>query len=98
MATSTTNLDLVKPDLDEDFNVQDFNGNMDIIDRHIGSIEDITAQVAKKIDTPENVPVGKFLQTDQNGLPYWGNPPSNMGLVVATTTETQAIIDEYGVA
>lgn len=93
MATSTTNLDLVKPDLDEDFNVQDFNGNMDILDRHFGAVESIADQVANKIDNPVNIPVGKFLQTDQNGLPYWDDPPSNMGLVVATTAETQAIID-----
>lgn len=41
MATQTTNLKLVKPDKTDFYNVDDFNGNMDIIDNEIQRLKPV---------------------------------------------------------
>lgn len=38
MSTTTTNLELIKPDMEDRALIEDINGNMDVIDRAIGDI------------------------------------------------------------
>lgn len=87
MGTYTPNLGLVRPDLDEKVNVQEFNGNMDILDRHVGDLEAINATIANKIDKPSAGLEGKFLQVDMNGNPVWDDPMYK--------GEVQAAIDAF---
>lgn len=46
MATYTTNLNLKKPDGDENMNVLDINGNMDLLDAAFGNVKDLKVNIS----------------------------------------------------
>lgn len=50
MATYTENYDLKKPGKDDFYNIDDFNGNMDIIDNALAE----TSEINEKIGNPED--------------------------------------------
>ena len=51
MATNTTNYNLVKPDQTDFYDVGDFNGNADIIDAQLKSINDQYTNLSGAVET-----------------------------------------------
>lgn len=74
MATSTTNLKLIKPEATDLYNVEDFNNNFDTIDAAFGtSLTDIIAAAILESDKKKN-PVGTIIMSTSSA-----NPSTYMG-------------------
>ncbi|MDP4152585.1 MAG: tail fiber protein [Bacillota bacterium] len=71
MADYTTNYNLVKPGQDDFYNVQDFNGNADIID------EQLTALSNSKQDLITGDVVGHYHSSDRNRANHTGTQTSS---------------------
>lgn len=54
MSTFTENYDFIKPSVEDPYDIQDFNENMDAIDALLAENETAMEQVNEKIGTPED--------------------------------------------
>ena len=101
-ATLTPNIGLKKPDRADYVSVvNDINDNMDTLDGKIGAVpsgKTVQGQIDTKAEKVSSATSGDFAALDSNGnLTDSGKKTSDFVLAsnIATTTETQAIINEY---
>lgn len=66
MTDRTANIGLIKPKGENNFNINHFNENADIIDREIGDLKGVCAVISAQDSTNE----GKVLKI-VNGVPTW---------------------------
>ena len=97
MATYTPNLGMMLPAGSENVSrVYHLNGNLEIIDTAIGALpsgKNVVGLIGGKISEPTTEGTnGQVLGTDGNGGRAWIDLPDPD---VATTAETQAMIDDY---
>ncbi len=87
--TKTTNLNLTKPDKDEQYNVKHFNDNMDLIDSFAGQVP-ARALTADKLTTGANINGVRFDGTTDVTLPPTG---ADTDLSNLTTVGQQTLLN-----
>lgn len=90
MSTYTENYDLIKPDEEDFYDVQNFNENMDSIDMQMALTEEEIAGVSEKIGTSEdeitNTVFGK-LKTTSKPPSDKAHPSSNLSRESSTSAK-----------
>lgn len=87
MATYTGNYNLIKPGAEDYYDVEDFNSNMDTLDRVMAAAENELADIGGKMDTAQSGidSINGKMDTAQSGIDSIsskiGTPPSGQSLV-----------------
>lgn len=93
--TKTTNLNLTKPDKDEQYNVKHFNDNMDLIDSFAGQVP-ARALTADKLTTGANINGVRFDGTTDVTLPPTGADTDLSNLTTVGQSKFDAKVNKSG--